>query len=244
MNNILKEIEETLKEYFDNSYSTDAKEVKNEEPALYEYNPQPIHYHTHNNAYLSPFYCGSTPTTIINNYNNKKSKKEENTDNKKYEVTKGEIVLAGAVIAGVSATTVYLMSKDEYVNFYLSKIDEKMEYLSLFKDYDTRNIVLNYQKWKELHRKRTLKICCSKIAGGGSIISSIVGLMFVSNIVLCGGIIGGTASGCYFLWKYLTKNVRKEQQYYDDMMNEIKKMIEEIKKQETSPDPSAPPAYE
>ena len=212
----------------------------------------------------------SSSTTIINNYNtHKKDDKDEKKEVRVTTVSNNSLILGGLVVAGFSAGSTYLMSKDEYIIFYYSEIIEKIDLLKDHlrygavglptlqknKNYRTNieNILRNYDKWNTLFEKRTKKVCASKVIGSCGVISGIAGIVFSSTVILSGGIMGGTASGCYLLWKYLMKNTKKERQHYDAMINSIDELIKLLETELSIPtyndnfgNPSAPPppAYE
>lgn len=141
------------------------------------------------------------------------------------QITRGQVILAGAVVAGILATSTYVMSKDEYVKFHLSKIDSKFKSLKeLTNDEIPSNILQLYDGWKSLYVNRTSMKCQAKIVGSSSMITSVGGFVFFNNLILFGGIAGSTICGCYLLWKYLSDQksiLRKEQTYHNQLCNSL-----------------------
>lgn len=252
----LKNIKSILEDYFNNSYEYDYKT---------DYKETFLHNQTgrteHNTFYINPNTIPYIPpTTVINNYTSAnqciptqgkpclvpctRQSREEKTQEEKKEVTREEIVVGGIVFAGVGLAATYFLTKDEYIKFYLSKIDENMKLLSNYYNEDIKIIVDNYNEWKILHEKRTLNVCKAKMIGSGSLLSSIGGYIIYSNFILCSGLVGGTACGCYLLFKYLTNSTRQESQCYNSMMESINKLINKLDETHTKPSaPDAPPPY-
>lgn len=216
MNTLLKEIQDTLKDYFDGSYQYSNEMEMKSIPNFHVHSPV---------LFLAPSNNHVEPT---------RKKKEQ-----QHSVTKGEIILAGAVATGVSLITVYFVSKDEYIKFYLSKIDSKMKQLSCYDGMS--RIINNYEMWKSLHQQRTQKKCISKVTAGGSFLTGITGCLLIGNSLLYGGLIGGSISISYLLWQHLTQNVKKEEEYFRDMIHDIQLACDNIS---APPNYDAPPNYE
>jgi len=262
----LIDIQETLHDYFNNSY--ESFQPSKTEPRVEPINNRnPVdhvthhhHHHTHDyyppsiisigsmvprysqpiiiNNIPGPSYHGSSSSNPKHNDEETKEKDKKKDENK--VITRSDIVFGMGVVGGVMVATTYFLSQDEYIQFYLSKIDEKMESLKKYtvdgkegyannqNDREIRNIIENYDSWKALHEKRTMGKCNAKIVGTGSVVSAITGFFFYSNVALFTGLAGGITCGCYLLWKYLTDNMRKERLYYDQMINGITLIIQNI----------------
>lgn len=177
------------------------------------------------------------PTTI----HSSKEKKEQ-----KQEITRRQVILAGAALAGILASSTYVMSQDEYVKFYLSKIDAKFELLKqLTNNQMPANILQLYDGWKSLYKNRTSIKCQAKVLGSASMMTSVGGYLFLNNLVLFGGIAGGTLCGCYLLWKYLSDQntmLRKEQTYYDQLRNSLEIYYQSLQPK-APPFENSPPSY-
>ena len=190
--------------------------------------------------------------TIVNNYiqpmsTNKETKKTKESNETKV-ITRAEIVGGMTMFGIVVSTSVYVLTKDECVKFYLSEIDNNMQLLEThaYLYPNIRTIIDNFNLWKTLHRKRTMNTCCVKVVGSSSLLSSITGFMLYSNVMLGGGLFVAIPCGCYLLWKYLTGNMYAENRHYELMVKTINTLIEDIKREINSKIilQSAPPSYD
>lgn len=230
----LIDIQETLRDYFNNSNeSSPIIRTKDD-------NQSEIHHHYHHGYAIPSFPLYPQPVIINNNsspgYHTTKHDKDEEEDKKKSKPTRGEIVAGMVLIGGIGAAATYILSQDEYIKFYLSKIDEKIKALKQYQtdrkegpdNREITSIIENYDSWKTLHETRTLNKCGAKVIGTGSCVSAISGFILYNNLILFTGLAGGITCGCYLLWRYLTDNLRKERQYYEQMIKSVTKIVKNI----------------
>jgi hypothetical protein len=175
--------------------------------------------------------------TVIYNSSPKRSKRKDSSEteekSKNKSLTRGEVAIAATGIGVVTMASAYVLSQDEYVKLYLSKLNQAIKSLTTHTlsqyDGDIKAIVKQYNKWIYLYQSRTLGKCQAKIIGSGSLATGIGGFVLYSNVALFGGLIGAFACSGYLLWKYMTDNLRKEQEEYFKLREDIKKLISFIK---------------
>ena len=264
----LEEIQNTLNDYFKNSYqfnnqNNDTMNVNQPQSNSSQSSGYVHHHHVYNHQPApvfinnpAPIFVNPAPIIINNSHSScgksaktESRKKSEEKEDKK-ELSRGEIIVGMTVIAGMSAASVYVFSQDEYIKFYLSQIDDKISALKKYSNsklYDVSveidQIITHYDAWKKLHTERTLNKCYAKVIGTGSLLTGVTAFIVYSNVALA-GLFGGILSGCYLLWKYLTDNMRREYKHYDLMDKAIKSVIKRIEFDLNNPKPSAPPAYD
>ena len=200
------------------------------------------HYHDHsyNPTPLYLPYLLSQPrieTIVINNCNNSKSNRKTKKDNEEPENKKSELVntnnevstavTVGAIVgvAVVAFAGTYIVSKDEYILFYMSKSFSQIKDLNnLVKgtEFEIEFMMLEHQFncWAEEFRNRTGK----KLLGKGvAITSSMVGLsgLYFGTSLMVGGFVGATVSGCYLLWNYMTADKEDEQRQFKNLLQKI-----------------------
>ncbi len=243
--NDLIEIQKIFKESFDSLYEYDDSNKHSQKQSYLQSNPLNILSKPNDNYYRGPTIInnnyGSTIPLIIPQYHPiilnqgvKSSQLISKKKSEKKELSRGEIVASTGAIVGILSVGTYLMSKDEYVTFYLSQIDENIKLLNSYYP----SYLKEYEKWKSFYQKRTSGKCHAKLLGTGSLATSVGGFMILSNVALFGGLVSGTACGCYLLWKYLTDNIRKEKESYIRLRENIDKKIKELNK--VNLEPSAP----
>jgi hypothetical protein len=210
-----------------------------------------------NNYYPIPLYY-PTPVsqTIIYDSSTKSYSSNDDTDESKKSksLSRGEVVAGAGGLGVVLLGSAYILSQDEYIKLYLSKIDDAIKSIkyntvheTLCHKEDIDNIVKKYDRWLSMYQTRTLGKCQAKLAGAGSFATGIGGFMLYSNVVLFGGLFGGFACSGYLLWKYMTDNLRREKDAYISLRNDIKKLNDFIKTEknhENASVPSAPPLFE
>jgi len=200
------------------------------------------------------YYPMPVSQTIIYDSSTKKTHNGSSSDNDEEESKKTKSLSRGEVVAGAGGIGVvllgsaYILSQDEYIKLYLSKIDEMIKSIKTHTDTlyinDVETITKKYDKWMAMYQKRTLGKCQAKLAGTGSLVTGIGGFMLYSNAVLFGGLFGGIACSGYLLWKYMTDNLRREKDAYTSLRNDIKKLNDLIKTEKNSVNPSAPPLFD
>lgn len=218
------------------------------------------HYHERNNSfsYWPLFSQPYTQTSVVNNNYNYPShssrtlnyvKNKENKEEKKKQLSKGEIVVAFGTIAAIACTAIYVLSKDEYINYKFSELDEKIKILHMQQYMFPQNselitkIMLDFKKWKKLFLKRTVHNTYAKIGATSSMIASIGGICMTGTLVLCTGMTGVTISSCYLLWNYLKKDTYEEEKYYKNIIEQIKTLITLYNTHSHLSASAPPPAY-
>jgi len=226
------------------------------------------------------YYPMPVSQTIIYDSSTKKAHIGSSSDNNEEEPKKTKSLSRSEVVAGAGGIGVvllgsaYILSQDEYIKLYLSKIDETIKSIKThapaqstggnlqstggnlqstgvnlqstdtFYQNDVETIIKKYDKWMGMYQKRTLGKCQAKLAGTGSLVTGIGGFMLYSNAVLFGGLFGGIACSGYLLWKYMTDNLRREKDAYTSLRNDIIKLNDLIKTEKNNVNPSAPPLFD
>ena len=202
------------------------------------------HYHDHSIRPYdpTPFYLPylfsqpRTETIVINNCNdgmhNRKTKKDNNeSENKKSQLANTNEVSTAAVagalvgVAAVAFVGTYIVSKDEYILFYMSKSFSQIKDLNnLVKgtEFEIEFMMLEHQfnRWAEEFGARSGK----KLLGKGFVITSgMVGLsgLYFGTSLIVSGFVGATVSGCYLLWNYMTSDREDELKHFKNLLQKI-----------------------
>jgi hypothetical protein len=149
----------------------------------------------------------SPNVTVINTGSNE-SKKEKKTEEKEIEkkFSTGDAMALGAAITVIVGAVTYLLTQDEYVKFYTSELDHKVQVLRELKVLDMKHIQLlnSYDEWKTLFCNRT-KAKPFAMGGIGVSTVAVVGGALVGGalgpFVVVVGFVGIAAGGGTLLWK-------------------------------------------
>ena len=228
----LQSVKDALDEYFEHKSTYQQNEGNMGNNRNYDNNDnnniREVH-HYHHNRYpildhsVSPPFM--QPPVIINNnppsYSNRRtssSSKDEDEKESDNSTVKVVSVLAGAATAAIGT---YVIAKDEYVNFCLSNLDERMDRLRQLKDPEFFELIAAYDEWKTLFEKRTKPQTYAKATTIGSILGGLGGAYVASSVCILTGAAGATVGGCYLLWKYLTTKKRSEDQAFADFKSKL-----------------------
>ena len=169
-------------------------------------------------------------TIVINNCtsthkNKSKNDKDEYKNTKNNDSSKAAASAALIGMAAVAFAGTYIVSKDEYILFYMSKLFSQIKDLNNLvnrTEFEIEFMMLEHQFncWAEEFRTRTGK----KFLGKGAVItSSMVGLsgFYLGTSFMVSGFVGATISGCYLLWNYMTADKDDEQRHFKNLLNKI-----------------------
>lgn len=158
---------------------------------------------------LSTLNRPTSNVTIVQNSsvppsNSAPAKKEE----KKHSLsTQGALVL-GASMVTIVGGMIYSLSSDEYVKFYTSDLEEKIQYIQRLnmdlKSIQLTELLLSYEDWKRLFVKRTKTTTIAKIGTGVSVAVVVGASILHFPLVILTGFVGVAAGGGTLLWKHLT----------------------------------------
>lgn len=172
-------------------------------------------------------------TTTNNNYYYKSSPRKErpiskdhssSSDEEKKEDTNltGKVMSAVMVSGSIIGVTYHLMNKDEYIQYYFSRIHRQVKELDdLCKntsfECEYNDFMKRYKNWIELFGKRTLRNLGGKSGLSVSVVSILSSLGLGSSFFFL-GLVGLTGSAVYMLYCRAPFN--------DDSANEKKKFNE------------------
>jgi len=155
------------------------------------------------------------------------------------------------------------MAKDEYFSFWRSDLPSHIKEIKKICETKTQehktintelvNMLDAYQIWSELLEKRTKKRTLAKVGTVGSVIGTAVAVAMHLTPFAFVGVIGATASGCYWYFDSLTsqKNIT-EKEAWTDLRKSVKTLkntlenepgatlFESNQNQQPNPPPSAP----
>ena len=227
----LQSVKDALDEYFEHKSTYQQNEGHMGNNRNYDNNDnnniREVHHYHHDRYPIMPL---MQPPVIINNnppsYSNRrtssKDKDEKESDNSTVKVV---TVLAGAATAAIGT---YVIAKDEYVNFCLSDLDERMDRLRQLKDPDFFELIAAYDEWKTLFEKRTKPQTYAKATTIGSVLGGLGGAYIASSVCMLTGAVGATAGGCYLLWRYLTEKKRSEDQVFAEFKSKLAALLARV----------------
>ena len=225
----LQSVKDALDEYF---------EQKSEHTQLnlsHQSSVSEVHHYHHGHSYSSPIFpiLAMPPqppqVIVVNNPSQSQSGSSESKEKKKEEKDDDNTTLkVVAVIAGVATSAIgtYVIAKDEYVNYWLSDIDEKIARLRELKDPELAEFLLAYDEWKSLFEKRTKSKTYAKATTIGSVLGGLGGAYLASTAIVLTGVVGATAGGCYLLWKHMTTRTRTEDQAFSNFKSKLLSLLD------------------
>lgn len=153
------------------------------------------------------------------------------------------------LIAGVCIGASHYLTGDDYATHLRSDIPEDINRLkSMLISHSDVNInercikfISAYELWESSYRNRKKPILVSKIGGFSSACVAAGSLLFTKPItILIGGIVGMTASYCYYNYKTVAnKSCTSHAKYYMEMIDYLERSIQFIKTIQSYP--TAPP---
>ena len=233
----MKEVRRILQDYF----LTVAESSNKERAEQRVTTPREIRHHYHHDVsrMLNPiplivFPPAASQVTIIQSGDASEQKKRKQNEEKD-DVSRGSTTAlkVAAVVMGVGASFLgtYVMATDEYVNYYLSNLEQTMTPLREIlrseggSDTKLRNFIDTYQEWKDKFEKRTKPKVIAKVTSAVSIVTGAGGIFVASTMVALTGVVGATASGCYLLWKHLTVKKRSEDEAFEQFQLMLKELL-------------------
>jgi len=198
--------------------------------------------------------------TIINPSSSTSSTGKSKAEEKKKEKEESEsnaALIIGAAVVGVAAAFAgtHVMAKDEYFSFWRSDLPSHIKLIKkICETINTElvNMLDAFQVWSELLERRTKKRTLAKVGTVGSVIGTTVAVaMHLTPFFAFAGVIGATASGCYWYYDSLTsqKNIT-EKEAWTDLRKSVKKLKNTLENepgttlfesnQQPNPSPSAP----
>lgn len=218
-----------------------------------------INKETPQSNFLYPFLYPTRETIIIKthpqqssphqNYSPQRSNKEE-IEEKKKEKKEDSIVplaIAVATVGAIIVGGVHYATKDEYIQFYMSKITtlfNELKDLTLNTNQEDRynELLKSYVRWETLFTKRTFK----KLKGKGGITLSAgliaLGIGFGGMFFLAGAV-GIVGSSSYLIWNNASFNDTKktEIRYFNELVRvvdefrEVSRELENKSEESTNP---------
>jgi len=205
--------------------------------------------------------------TIINPPSSRTSESKKSgskEEEKKGESEGGTAILIGAAIVGVAAAFMgtRVMSKDEYFTFWRSDLPSHIKEIKRICETKSKekqvinlelvNVLEAYHTWSSLLEKRTKPRTLAKVGTVGSILGTTVAVAMHLTPLAFVGVIGATASGCYWYYDSLTsKKYITEKEAFEELRKSVKTLKQtlenepgvtlfESNQQHSNPPPSAP----
>lgn len=187
------------------------------EPRIYGYFPQSL--------YVLPSQR-SSPTVIINNppSDEKKAKEKDEKSDEQSSTLKVLAVVAGMA---TSFAATYVLSKDEYIQYWQSELDDDMNRLRLCprQEPEIIQLLVAYNKWKQMFTARTRPQTVAKAGAAVSLLTGAGGLFLASTALCLTGVGGFTVGGCFLLWKTMQGKKDREQEAFENFLKILDQLL-------------------